>query len=186
MTNPTELQKRHLTDDDLDDLLCGLGSPDVLAHVAGCSACGELLEAERQSLESTVLAFNDATLNWAQAKSNTIPRDLPQRQHGLLVTRGRAWSMAAALLVAVTAGIFGLRSMRHDDLTVSTNTVPAAAVPASVPVAQVSHDQIAEDDAMLRAIDSEVNQPEPSPITQYALTRTHTTVQHREPQQVMD
>jgi len=182
MTKPTELQQRHLTDDDLDDLLCGLELPGVLAHVAACPACGELLEAERQSLESTVLAFNDATLNWAQAKSNTISRDLPQRQTGFLITRGRAWSMATALLVAVTAGIFGLHGMRHNDLTANTNAAPAAAVPA----AQVSPDQIAQDDAMLRAIDSEVNQPEPSPITQYALTRTHTTVQHREPQQVMD
>jgi hypothetical protein len=162
---------RHLSEDELDDMLMGLGSAAAHAHLARCAAC----RTQVQEFHSIVTAFNEASLEWSEAKSNTISRDLTARHPRFLLTPAMTWSLVATLLLAVTAGAFELRAVHEQ--TLSARNAPAvvgpvvetAAAAANAPGTQVSgqDSQIAEDDAMLRAIDSEANRAEPSPLGEY-------------------
>ena len=76
MTLRENMATRHLTDDELDELLMGLGSKEAHAHLASCAAC----RTQVQEFQSIVTAFNEASLEWSEAKSNTISRDLTARR----------------------------------------------------------------------------------------------------------
>ena len=68
MTRPAE---NHLTEEALDDILIGLGSPASHAHLAQCPECSARVDAFRFSMDS----LNQASLAWVQAQPvRTAPR----------------------------------------------------------------------------------------------------------------
>ncbi len=142
----------HLDHDMLDEVLLGIAAPSVSAHLAVCSHCAERL----QSFNSTVNLFNQATLAWSEAKSNTLTRDLSEHRPHPVLTLAAARSYIAAILVAVavmlTAGV------RHRTLDLE-----AANNPIIIADSSFSGGEIAEDNAMLHAIDSELSRPDPLP-----------------------
>ena len=140
--------KTHLTDDALDDLLLDLAAPEAQAHAAVCPHCAQRLESAHASLLGAVTPFNHATLAWSQARSNTLTRDLSTHQPRPALTLPALASYTAATLVA--ASVMLTAGLHHRALSPDATQQSASSVSA---------DEIADDNAMLNAIDSELYRP---------------------------
>ena len=146
----------HLSDEDLDDVLIGIGSAEAEAHLAGCAACA----ARTAEFRSALGSFNQATLAWSEAKSHTLTRDLTAGEavgvpHLGLAAAGLCGLAVVGALLSVVPG------------TLHSRTEPSA---ASAQAAPVDRDrEIAGDNAMLQDIDAALYQPEPSPEQTYRL-----------------
>ena len=146
---------RHLTQDEIDDLLIGVAGPELRAHCAACVPCWDRVAALSESMD----CYSRATLAWSEARSNTFTRDLSGHKLTWRVTGSAMRSIAATLLLGVVAS-----------LTAGTHVWPphsrAAALQAKItPAARASApdsraQQIARDNAMLEAIDAELTEPE--------------------------
>ncbi len=140
----------HLTEDDLDEILMGIGSPTQTAHLAACDPCGERYAAFAVPFQAQMSGYNQATLDWSEARSNTISRDLARHKPTPRLTLGALRAATAAVVMALALGVHG--SMRHS---------LQAADEAATPVAAVDEHEIASDNEMLQAIDSEIGTPRP-------------------------
>ena len=157
MTNPTQ----HLSEEELDDVLIGMGSAAAEGHLAGCAVCN----ARIAPFQTSVTAFNESSLAWAQAKSNGVSRDLSAARLSTGRTQPMAWGAGVAMIGAIA---FALGTGLH--------RAPAA-LDAS-PAAQSTTDDekdIAADNAMLAAINSEIGTAAPAPLQPFRLTsgRSH-------------
>ena len=156
----------HLTEDDLNDALIGLTTPDQDAHLAACEACSAELASFRESMG----VFNKASLAWSEARSNTMPLHPETRRSSWLGPIG-TWALSGALAFLVA---FFLTSAihHHDEMLQAKN--PAAAT-------EVNREQeIATDNAMLAAINSELYRRVPSPLETYqpaSITVRHASAQ---------
>ncbi len=156
----------HLSDEELDDVLIGAGSPEAEAHLAECAAC-----ADRTAAFSAAMAsFNQATLAWSEATSHTLTRDL---------TAGVA-ETAGARFGAIAAGVCGLAVV---------GAVLGAGVGAGLPGSRQSGDvpasvagqtemgdrdrEIAGDNVILEDIDAALYRPDPSPEQTYRISAAH-------------
>ncbi len=152
----------HLSDDDLDDLLLGTASAACTAHAAACELCAQRL----QSFRAGIATFNQASIAWSQARSNTLSRDLSTHRPQPWLTLAAARSYAAALLVV--AAVMLTAGIHHRALATSASQ------------ARVGHalgsDELASDNALLDAIDSEIYRPVPVPAgldSEVSTRRTH-------------
>ncbi len=150
---------RHLTPDELDELLMEVAGPELRAHCAACSSCGDRLATLSKSIE----LYTRASLAWSEARSNTFTRDLSGHKPARRVSVSAVRSMAATLVLGIAAS-----------LTAGTHLWPAhfgaVALEAEIapPAARtfapdVRAQQIARDNAMLEAIDAELTEPESTP-----------------------
>jgi hypothetical protein len=145
----------HLSEDDLDEILMGIGSPAQNAHLATCDPCGERYAAFAVPFQAQMSGYNQATLDWSEARSNTISRDLAAHRPTPRLTLGALRAATAAVVVALALGVHG--GMRH-----SLQAADEAAAPvAAVAVAVDDQHEIASDNEMLQAIDSEIGTPRP-------------------------
>lgn len=157
---PHNFAVTHLSEDQLDEVLLGVASPEVSAHLAGCDPCTERFVSFQTKLQVQMSAFNQASLAWSKARSNTISRDIRRHKSTPRVTLPAVWSAASALLLAaiftVNAGLQRTAGSRE-----ATN---AAAAISSAEAVHPEHNQfeLASDNAMLDAIDSELGTPQPS------------------------
>ena len=148
----------HLSEDELEDVLIGMGSAEADAHVAGCAACA----GRKAEFAAAVAGFNQATLAWSEAKSHTLTRDLTAGTEG---AGARRFGLAAAAGVCGAAVVAALLS---HEVPRAGETPGGTAAPA----AAVDRDrEIAGDDAMLRDIDAALYRPDPSPEQVYRLDR---------------
>ena len=167
---------RHLSEDELDEVLMGIGSPAAAAHLAFCDPCGERLS----EFQVQVAIFNQASLDWSTARSNTISRDLAHHKPTPRLTLTTMWSSIATFALALAFGV--------------TAAVQHASVPAGNPPAQVAavadpQSDLAADDAMLANIDSEVNTPATARLNLYVNTNApvrHTSGSHSKVDQTQD
>ena len=92
----------HLSEEQFSDILAGR-APDAVAqaHLAQCESC----RAEVASLQSAVIAFNEASLTWAELRAPRLIQT-PSRLAQFLGGRP-AWDKAAAATFAVAAVMFG-------------------------------------------------------------------------------
>lgn len=141
----------HLSEETLDDILLDLAAPEALAHTAACPHCAARLESARASLLGSVAPFNQATLAWSEARSNTLSRDLSTHQPRPTLTLPALASYAAAAIVA--ASVMLTAGLHHRALTREAAGQPTLTSPA------ISAEEIANDNAMLHAIDSELYRP---------------------------
>ena len=157
---PHNFAATHLSEDQLDEVLLGVASPEASAHLAGCDPCTERYLSFQTELQAQMSAFNQASLAWSEARSNTISRDLRRHKSTPRVTLPAVWSAASALLLAaiftVNAGV-----QRTAGSLDATNSAAAISSPEAV---HPEHNQfeLASDNAMLDAIDSEMGTPQPS------------------------
>jgi hypothetical protein len=160
------LQTPHLTEDELDEVLLGFASEDATRHVAVCEPCGVRIEAFRNQMA----VFNHASMAWSEARSNTISRDIATHKPTPRLTLTTVWSSAATLVVALA---FGLTTILHQ-VPVATD-LKAASPDQAVIAAHPDHDQneLASDNEMLAAINSEFGAPRPAQLGIYENTRTH-------------
>jgi hypothetical protein len=166
------LAHNHLSEDDLDEVLIGIASSESLMHLAECEPC----EARLIAFRSEMAAFNQASIAWSEARSNTISRDIAAHKPTPRLTLGAAWSSAAALVVTFA---FGLSMALHQP-----GATLDAANPSSTQTAVVTHpdhdqDQLASDNAMLAAIDSEMGTPQPAQLGLYQPVKAHATAVRR-------
>ncbi len=156
----------HLTEDDLDEILMGIGSPAQNAHLAACDPCGERYAAFSVPFQAQMSRYNQATLDWSEARSNTISRDLAAHKPTPRLTLGALHAATAAVVMAVALGVHG--GMRHSLQAADEATAPAV----TVTVAVDDQHEIASDNEMLRAIDSEIGTPRPDRFGLYEPVKT--------------
>jgi anti-sigma factor RsiW len=150
--------QNHLTDEALDDLLIGLGSPASHGHLEQCAECRTRVD----SFRSTIDSFNHASMAWSEAQTNsTAPA--PSRRRPIFARPVFAVWAAAALLLAV-AGPSAWRVF-------VPRTVQAPAVAGS----QDSESQIAEDNELLQAVNAALATDEKSVVDQYQLMNSQNT-----------
>jgi predicted anti-sigma-YlaC factor YlaD len=154
---------RHLTEDELEEVLLGLDCSESEGHLAECAVCRGKIEEFRGSLE----LFNHASMAWSEAKSNSMNRDLAEHRTPFRMSVRALWT-CASLLVVVLAGVIGLGEHRHTSAEAGTPSRAGAVVESPADAAS----EIASDNAMLRQIDSAINAPEPSPAQLYGRTST--------------
>lgn len=133
----------HLTDEQFAELLAGI-ERDVLAqaHLENCAECREELHA----VGSAVVDLSAASLRWAERRAVSIERPSQWRlSWNALPAWGAAMASVLVLGVAVGAHI----QNREDAAVVRP---PAHAVEAP------SEDELAQDNRLLRSIDSELTE----------------------------
>jgi hypothetical protein len=170
----------HLSEDDLDEVLIGIASPEASAHLAECQSCGERLTAFQTQMD----LFKQASMAWSEARSNTIPRELAARPATPRLTLTTVWGSAATLVFALA---FALNVTLHQ----APAAIEASNPPVSEPAIAVhpEHDahEIASDNAMLEAIDSEMGTPQPAQFGLYQPVKTSTmTAPYNSDPQVRD
>jgi predicted anti-sigma-YlaC factor YlaD len=153
----------HLSEEAIDDVLIGLGSPESDAHLAACSHCRGQLEQFRSEMN----LFNQASLAWSKAKSATILRAAPRPKARPALPAPAGWVLAAAALLAIGLPVWNHahRSPAGDASDYASTYAPAPASPAGD-----SEAQIAEDNDLLRSVNAALNSNEVSPISEYHLS----------------
>lgn len=152
------LNERHLTDDDLDELMMGVDRPELQAHCAACAPCCSRISAFSASIQP----FNDASLAWSQARSHTFTRDLSQHRQTWRLTANAARSAVAMLVLGLVASLTAGMHLRPAQVT--GESLATVTQPAPHPFsADARAQQIARDNAMMQAIDAELTEPESTP-----------------------
>jgi predicted anti-sigma-YlaC factor YlaD len=158
---------RHLTEDELEEVLLGLDCPRTENHLAECEGCRGKIDEFRGTLE----LFNRTSTAWFEAKSNSLNRDLGQREASIRMGVRPVWA-CVAMLVAVLAGAIGVGASRHAGAGAGTALRAGSSVDSSVGSSVDEASEIAGDNAMMRQIDSVISTPEPSPSQLYGRTST--------------
>lgn len=151
----------HLSEEALNDVLIGLGSPESEQHVAACAEC----RAQLQIFATEMQLFNQTSLAWSEARSATLGAiELPKKRPAIYAEVGVA--LAAALLLAI-----GLPIWMH---THGPAKHPEQAATAAAMGQQDSADQIAQDNELMRSVDMALSSSEESPVSDYQiLERPH-------------
>jgi hypothetical protein len=146
----------HLLEEAIYDVLVGLSSADTNAHLAMCGRCrGEL-----KALRSELQVFNETTLAWCKArpaKCLCVPPKWHVRQ---AIFAPVGWALAAAALVMI-----GMSSWIHD-----RSPLDSASMVATTP--ELSEEQIAQDNDLLRSVNLALSANEESPLSEYHLPRS--------------
>ncbi len=148
----------HLTQEEFDELLMGVADPELQAHCVACVPCGARVAALSKSFE----LYNHASLAWAEARSNTFTRDLSGHRPTRRVTASAARSVAATLILGLVAG---LSTGTHRWPASFTGSALQAAPAARAFAPDARAQQIARDNAMLEAINTELREPDAAPAS---------------------
>lgn len=161
--NPAPQTGAHLTEDELDEVLMGIASAEISAHIEICQPCGDRLEAFKTQMS----VFNQATMAWSESRSNGLSRDIAAHTPTPRLTLATVWCSAATAMLALAFG-----------LTITLHKAPAANDAA---YSHPDHDQreLATDNAMLAAIDSEMGTPRPTQFGIYENTKARVAASQR-------
>ena len=136
----------HLSEESLDDVLIGLGSPESHAHLAACTEC----RAQVEAFQGDVRLFNAASMAWSENR----PRSAPHRTHARLAFG--SWAAVSAALVLMAVAIW-----QHRPTPVPNHTTILQPMPVD------SAAQIAQDNQLLEAVNAAISPDEDSPIDEY-------------------
>jgi len=184
------MSNRHLTEDQMDDVLIGDLAAEAGAHLEQCADCQMRVETARAPIAS----FAAVSMAWSERRSATAPVTLVQ-----VVISGQRranWVAAttAALLVAVSIPLT-MREKRTEvvasdvapqAMTVQGQTAPRAGLmkQARIQPVAVHHDhpaaEIAHDNEMLQAIDREMDAAVQAPSDNFGLMAVGGTPAARE------
>jgi hypothetical protein len=158
----------HLSEDDLDEILLGIAPPESSAHLTACHLCTERFATFQTELRAQMASFNQASLAWSEARSNTISRDLTKHKSTPRLTLPAVWSATAAMVLAATLALHVSLDRRSASLEASNSTA-SQTISGSTDAIHPEHDQheLAADNAMLAAIDSEMGTPQPAQFGLY-------------------
>jgi hypothetical protein len=142
----------HLTNEELDDVLIGLGSLKSEAHLARCLECRSRVE----SFRADILLFNSASMAWSESRAGRSA----SAHHPVFRIRLAflSWSAVAALLV-----ITGLVLWLH------TTVAPSNRSNITESQAVDSEAQIEKDNELLQEINAAISSDDVSPIEEYNL-----------------
>ena len=146
----------HLSEEAMNDVLIGLGSPEAEAHLAACPACRKQLEGFNGDMQ----LYNQASLRWSEARSATMPAPvvMAKRPMGRFAPIGMA--LAAAILISV-----GVLAWHHNHGTLENSAVAPAAQ-------QDDEAQIAADNELMRSVDVALSAGEESPLGEFRMAET--------------
>lgn len=143
----------HLSQEALDDVLIGLGSPESHAHLDVCPDCSSRVKAFQGDLQ----LFNAASMAWSESRFPKARMTTPHQERPRLPFA--SWTAVAAALAVMAFAVWHHRS---------------AAPPnqASAPVVQPvdSAAQIAQDNQLLEAVNAAISPDEMSPVDEYKIS----------------
>ena len=148
----------HLTEEEFDDVLIGLGSAESEAHAAACSECRSKLDAFRADMA----LFNRVSMAWSENRPG-IPAARVARPAahpgGPRVRFGFvSWAAVAALLVVTAVAVW-----RHAPAPPPHQIQAVESQPVD------SEAQIAQDNELLQAVNAAISADEDSPVGEYKL-----------------
>lgn len=144
----------HLSEEALDDVLIGLGSPESHAHLAGCAEC----RAEVQAFRGDMQLFNAASMAWSKSRWPKARPNVPRRVRTRVAFA--SWSAVAAALAAVMA-VTIWHHRQEAPVNNRVNTPQSLAVDSEA--------QIAQDNQLLQAVNAAISPDETSPIDEYKM-----------------
>jgi hypothetical protein len=155
----------HLTEEALDDVLIGIGAPESEAHLASCSLCREKLT----DFRTNVSAFNRASVAWSEAEAMKRPVAAPKAAGIWHIVSPFEWALAALLFLSVGIPVW--------------NREHRGAVPENAESLAESADsevQIAQDNALMKSVDSALSADDISPLRDYQMdVRIHTDARRK-------
>jgi hypothetical protein len=153
----------HLSDEQFSELLAGRNSDGcAVLHVERCEACRK----ELASLGAAVSDLNFASLRWAEQRSSRIavPSSWTLNWNAL---PGWGATMAAVLIFGVALGAHMQTSTQIEPTLQPAHTIAAP-----------SEDELAQDNQLMRSIDSELTE-QIGPQSVSELNASSQTTQHR-------
>lgn len=156
----TAESKQHLSEEELDDLLIGLGTKAALQHVSDCAACRARVEEFRSALQQ----IDASSMAWSRIRAAAMePPPVPaEKRRWSFITIG--W-IAASVLMAVLA-IPVWHSVQRPREQAAQPPEIRATPPAAAP-AEDSTAQIAADNKLLHEVDEALNASEASPLEEF-------------------
>jgi anti-sigma factor RsiW len=142
MTNP------HLTEEQFTEALAGDCDFEVSRHLQMCPQC----QCETKRVQAAISDFTAAGLEWAEQQA---PASIPVRSR--FVPRWQAVSSWTAAALVATALLFGVHQGRPSQMAAG-NAIPTPERPES------SAD-VADDNRLLAAIDTEIRWQAQSPVS---------------------
>jgi hypothetical protein len=172
---------QHLSESEFTEYLLGNASSTTHAHLRECDACRQELEA----FGGALTAFNQASLIYSREQvaarpidSQAMAANTPRRTHhaGLLAVTATRWGVGVAA-AAVLAAAAALPMLLHRPAAGPAIATRIAA-PAPQTAAPDSAAQINEDNQMMAEIESEISQPDVSPLESFTTIRP-STLEHQ-------
>ena len=143
---------KHLSEEALDDVLIGLGSPESHAHLAACEEC----RAQVGTFLGDVALFNAASMAWSESR---MPRPGAHEPHRVRLHAAFAgWAVTAAALLVMA---FGLWHHRPEAAPRPGNAIQSQRVDFEA--------QISQDNQLLQAVNAAISADEASPIEEYKI-----------------
>jgi hypothetical protein len=144
----------HLSEEALDDVLIGFGSPESHAHLAECAECRDHLK----MFLGDVALFNTASLAWSKDRLPRPRTEKPRRVRMHVAFVG--WAVTAALLLMA----LGIWHHRPEAAPKQANTVQPQPVDSEA--------QIAQDNQLMQAVNAAISPDEASPIEEYKIVES--------------
>jgi predicted anti-sigma-YlaC factor YlaD len=150
----TELST-HLSEEALDDVLIGLGTPESEAHLAVCGVCRGQLE----EFHSKLQMFSQASLAWSEARPAKSFHTVTRLKHRHAMNASLGWALAATIFLLIGVPVWNHRhdSLPNFDLSTASAREDSAA-------------QIAQDNDLLRSVNMALSATEASPLSEYNLS----------------
>lgn len=145
----------HLSEEELNDILIGLGSSESEAHLNGCREC----RARVREFQSELELFNSASMAWSESRA--VKPIQPTSREGLVHPRLAllSWAATAAVVLVMAVAIW-----HHG------HSAPADHAAAMQSQPSDSEAQIAEDNQLLQEVNAAISPDEESLIEQYKLS----------------
>jgi hypothetical protein len=150
----TPTPSTHLSEEALDDVLIGLGSPESEAHVVSCPECRAKLE----TFHFDMWLFNAASMAWSESKRSQTRRTAHVGAGSRTRIAFLSWAAATALLL-----VAAFATWRHLSLTPPNHANTVESKPVDYEA------QIAQDNQLLQAVNAAIGPDEESPIVEYRI-----------------
>jgi len=124
------MSNRHLTEDQIDDILIGDLAPETTAHLKQCTTCQTRLEAAKAPIAS----FTAVSMAWSERRSATVPVTLVHATSSA-GRRQAHWAAAATAALAIALSVPLTMHQKQSPVVASDVTVPQS---AKAVVAQVT------------------------------------------------
>jgi anti-sigma factor RsiW len=163
----TPVRSTHLSEEDFDDILIGLGSSESEAHLAACQDCRRRVNAFR----SDVALFNSASMAWTESQPALLRPTARKTVHRIRLAFV-SWVATAAALAGMAVAVWH----HHGPIA------PPHLATANISQPADTEAQIAQDNQLLQAVNAAISPDEESPIDEYKLFQTrhsHMKTRHK-------
>lgn len=147
----TQRISAHLSEEDLDDVVIGMGSRESQTHLDICEECRSKLREFRTDIN----LFNETSMAWTEA--TTAKRDVAPQQRMFRIPTLLLGLCAIAMLLVIVA-LPSISRVFHE----SSPVTPVLSE-------RDSQEQIAQDNELMKNVEAVINPDEASVVDQYHL-----------------